>query len=125
MMNTTEVILLSHGSRREEANKDVLALARLMQEYREEQKVDVSAAFLQFAEPSLPEAIKKAVHVGKELILVAPLFLTSGVHITEDIPEAVEEAERLYPGVKIKQCSPLGCDRRLVPIIWDRVEGLI
>jgi sirohydrochlorin ferrochelatase len=116
------VILLFHGSRLKEANEDVLKLAELLQDHHNHSEIYTGTAFLQFGRPSLEDAIKKTVSNGCLEIVIAPLFLTSGIHITEDIPEIISRAEKLYPEVKFKQCRPLGCDPRLIPIIWERVE---
>lgn len=119
-MNKVEVIVLAHGSRRKEANHDVNRLADIMQNSSEGRNAKVTAAFLQFAEPGLKQAIEDAVKREKEHILVVPLFLTEGVHINEDIPREIEEASCLYPGVKIEQRPPLGCDEKLAAIMWER-----
>jgi len=114
--------LLSHGSRLKEANDDVLKLAELLQAHHSHKDIYTCAAFLQFGSPSLEEAIREAVSNDCLEILIAPFFLTSGIHITEDIPEIISRAEKQYPEVKFRQCRPLGGDPRLVPIIWERVE---
>lgn len=119
-MPATAVILLAHGSRLQEANDDVAGLAALLQEHAGTEKARVYHAFLQFGKPSLEEIIESCAQNGFKEILVLPLFLTSGVHITEDIPALMAEAKERYPQVAIKQCRLLGCDSRLVPYLWER-----
>jgi sirohydrochlorin ferrochelatase len=117
------VIVLSHGSRIAEANDDVLKLSALMQENTHQgDEIKVSTAFLQFGKPSLEESIKNLVERGYEEVLLAPLFLTPGVHITQDIPEIISGAQDLFHGVQFKLCRHLGCDHRLIPILWDRIN---
>lgn len=121
-MSKTEIILLSHGSRLEKANEDILKLSRLLQDSKQDNDMHVTAAFLQFASPSLTEAIHDAVQRGSTQVLVTPLFLTTGVHITEDIPQIIQSVSSLYQEVSIKQCNPLGSDEKLLPIIWERIQ---
>ncbi len=121
-MSKIEVILLAHGSRLQQANDDVLQLAEQLQQNRPKEDITTRSAFLQFGKPSLQESIDAAVHNGCQEVLIAPLFLTPGVHINEDIPEILKEAEEKYPEIRFTQCRLLGCDNRLVPILWERIQ---
>lgn len=121
-MPKTEVILLAHGSRLQEANDEVLKLAQHLKQSKPKEDISTSSAFLQFGKPSLEETIDAAVENGCQEVLIVPLFLTPGVHINEDIPEIVSGAQEKYPEIEFKQCQLLGCDPRLVPILWERVN---
>ena len=114
------VILLAHGSRLQEANEEVLQLAALM-EKNEGTGLYCSVAFLQGGNPTLQEAVTKTVAADCTSIFIVPFFLTSGVHIREDIPEMLEQARQLNPGTTLVLCRPLGCDPRLASILWERV----
>lgn len=120
-MKKTAVITLAHGSRLEEANREVIKLAETLMEKAAE-GLRIFPAFLQFGKPSLEDSLEKAVVEGYPEVIVAPLFLTSGVHITRDIPEILSKMQERYPQVRLQQCHHLGCDSRLVPLIWERVE---
>lgn len=85
------VILLAHGSRLAGANGEVRKLAALL---GDEKGTDFyrGVAFLQGGSPSLEEAVGKAAAGGCTSIFIVPFFLTSGVHVTEDLPEMLERA---------------------------------
>ena len=121
-MSKVEIILLAHGSRLQQANDEVLQLAELLQQSKPNDEITTRSAFLQFGKPSLQESIDDAAKNGCLEVLIAPLFLTSGVHINEDIPEIIKEAREKYPDIHFKQCRLLGCDSRLAPILWERIN---
>lgn len=124
-MSKLGIILLSHGSRLKEANEDVLKLAGLLKAYHNRQDIHTGSAFLQFGRPSLEEAIREMVSRRCSEIVIAPFFLTSGVHITEDIPQIISREMKNYAMIKFHLCRPVGCDPRLVPIIWERIAEKI
>lgn len=112
--------MLAHGSRLQEANGEVLQLAALL-EKNEGAGYYCGVAFLQGGSPTLQEAVKDAVAEGCTYIFTVPFFLTSGVHIRDDIPEMLERVRRDNSELTLVLCRPLGCDPRLAPILWERV----
>lgn len=119
-MTKRGVILLAHGSRLQEANEEVFQLAALL-ETNEGAGFYCGVAFLQGGSPTLQEAVTSAVTEGCTFIFTVPFFLTSGVHIRDDIPEMLEQVRQDNPELTLVLCRPLGCDPRLAPILWERV----
>ncbi len=120
------VIILAHGSRRTEANEEVTVLVDAFR--RQTAAADnnfgiIASAFLQFGKPSLRDAVLDIVNRGCEEVIILPLFLTTGVHITTDIPRIIAELEGKYPDVVFRQCRQMGCDEKLIPILMDRLAG--
>ncbi|MEW5920892.1 MAG: CbiX/SirB N-terminal domain-containing protein [Bacillota bacterium] len=115
------VIILAHGSRLAEANGEVLKLAGLLAE-KEGVGVFCGVAFLQGGSPALYEALDQAAAAGCTTIYIVPFFLTSGVHIREDLPLMLKHAGQAHPGLELVQCRPLGCDPRLTSLLWERVR---
>ena len=58
------LLLVAHGSRREESNLEVEALSKKMIKYNENDFDEIMPAFLEFASTSIPEAIKKCSEIG-------------------------------------------------------------
>ena len=75
------------------------------------------------AKLSLPDAVDSFVSEGIEEIFAVPA-LFPGIHLKEDIPEALEELKLKY-GEKVNfHLTPaLGADPRLAEIIMDRVRS--
>lgn len=119
-MNNEAIIVLGHGSRREEANDLVRNICGMLQE-KDPQKKYVTA-FLEFADPNLPEAVENLVDEGKDDIVVAPFFLLMGNHMHRDIPGKLLRLKTTYPNVRFSFAKHLGADSRIADIIMDRVK---
>jgi sirohydrochlorin ferrochelatase len=116
------ILLVDHGSRRQEANAVLEELASRLQE-RVPERI-VRYAHLSAAPPSVPEAMESCIAAGAQEVVVHPYFLAPGSHSTHDIPRLVEEAAARHPGVRFRVTPPLGVDARLVDLILERVEQL-
>lgn len=108
-------VVVVHGSYSEIYHQEFLILSR-----RIAAAVDhpVLAAYLECTDTPLPEAIAAFVgdhHIqGKPLELqIFPLFLSPGMHVREDIPEAIAALERKFPEIQIKQLDYLGKNKNL------------
>ena len=93
------LLLVAHGSRREESNLEVEALSKKMIKYNANDFDEIMPAFLEFASPSIPEAIKKCSEIGASNVTVLPYFLSAGVHINRDIPGEVKDASEGFPNL--------------------------
>ena len=101
------LILVAHGSRREASNDEVRELAGRLS--RQPGNYDlVRPAFLELAEPSIPDAIQAAVDNGATRVVILPYFLSAGRHVVKDIPAEVEKAREVLPGVDIHILPYLG-----------------
>ena len=102
------LLLVAHGSRREESNLEVDSLSKKMLKFNSNQFDKVMPAFLEFANPSIHEAIKKCSEMGANRVTVLPYFLSAGVHINRDIPEEVNKASQNFPNLEINITSYFG-----------------
>src|SRR6266498_2742664 len=95
------ILLLGHGSPKKDANNLERVGSMLHGMLHAGCTEDcVKIAYLQFAEPSIMDTIKEAVKQGAKKIILHPFFLSSGMHVTKDIPGMIDEARKLYPEVK-------------------------
>ena len=102
------LILVAHGSRREESNLEVSSLSKKMLKFNSNQFDKVIPAFLEFASPSIQEAIEKCSEMGAQRVTVLPYFLSAGVHINRDIPEEVNKASQNFPNLEVNVTSYFG-----------------
>ncbi len=123
MLNTTDrILLIGHGSPKKEANNIEVIGKLLHQAVHQQCSGDcVKIAYLQFAEPDLMTVFKECIGEGAKKIIVHPFFLSSGMHVTKDIPEMIEEAKGLYPEVEFLYSEPLGVHNKLVDVVLERV----
>lgn len=114
------LVIVDHGSRREESNAQVVALTNAITCARP--KLIVEPAHMELAEPSLSDAFANCVARGAELVVVHPYFLAPGSHWDRDIPALAAQAAERHPGVRYLVTAPLGPHPLLMQIVFDRVE---
>ena len=120
--NATTIILFAHGSSVAEANASV---ARLAAEVAQETQYPVMCAFLELAQPDLASAVADAVRQGARKVVVAPYFLTLGLHAGRDLPVLIDEQRRRFPGVEITAARSLEGSPGLAQLILDRVREIL
>ena len=107
-------ILIAHGSRRTEAATEHGALCEAVSAAA---GTEVRPAYLELAEPLIPEAIDAAVANGATAVRLLPYFLHPGNHVREDLPRIVESARLAHPGVTVELRPHVGGDPRLVELL--------
>ncbi len=115
------IVVAAHGSRAEPANiahREVVdALAAALGRA-------VSPAFLELAEPSIPDAIDVAAH-GARTVLVVPYFLHPGRHLTDDLPAIVRDATTRHPDREIRLLPSFGADPALLDVLAGQVTAAL
>jgi len=114
------VLLVGHGSRREKSNEQVRDLAV---DLEGRLGVPVVPAFLELAEPSIPEAIA-GVAPSVSQVTVVQLSLFAASHVKNDVPLAVQQARAEYDGLAIHNGSHLGVHPALVDLLDDRAAAV-
>jgi uroporphyrin-III C-methyltransferase len=114
------VLVVGHGSRREEANADVREAARRIAE-RGGFRV-VEAAFLEIARPDINEGFARLVGRGARHVVVHPYFLSPGRHTRGDIPVEVRAAAGRHPGVTYQITEPLAAHRLVIDASVERIR---
>jgi sirohydrochlorin ferrochelatase len=113
------VILVDHGSTRDEANALLEDVAQLFRGTTHARIVEI--AHMELSEPTIAQAFARCVVQGARRIVVHPYFLGPGRHSTTDIPRLVAEAAAAHPGVAYSVTAPLGLDPRMTGVILDRI----
>jgi sirohydrochlorin ferrochelatase len=113
------VILVDHGSRRDESNQMLLEVVDAYRQHANWQIVE--PAHMELAEPSIATAFSRCVEQGANLVVVFPYFLAPGKHWHEDIPRLAAEAAAAHPGVHHVVTEPLGLHELMLKIIDDRI----
>jgi sirohydrochlorin ferrochelatase len=103
------LLLVAHGSRKESSNDAVEQLVSKLREKLVGSGFDeITHAFLELTEPSVPAGIKTLVDVGSTEIVVMPYFLAPGTHVVDDLPELVDDARKTHPLVSFVVTPHLG-----------------
>lgn len=111
------LLLVAHGSRRQESNDEVILLVDKLRKKCFAQYNIVHAAFLELAEVLIPDGIKKCIDEGASSVVVLPYFLNSGRHVTEDIPNIVNDTIKYYPDVDIRIAPHLGASDLMMELL--------
>jgi sirohydrochlorin ferrochelatase len=113
------LLLVDHGSRRQESNEILLQIATLM---RDRFGFDiVHAAHMELGEPTVQQGFDACVADGAEEVIVHPYFLGPGRHVIKDIPDLVKEAADRHPGVTFRITEPLGVHPKIAEVICERI----
>jgi precorrin-8X/cobalt-precorrin-8 methylmutase len=118
------ILLAGHGSPKKDANSlDHIAklLHGMIHPKCDENCVRV--AYLQFAKPDIADALTSCVEDGAKKVIIHPYFLSSGMHVTSDIPGIIKEAQSRYPGVEFIYTEPLGIHTKMAQIVLDRISS--
>lgn len=114
------VILVDHGSRREESNR---LLLDVVQQFAAASGYEiVEPAHMELAEPSIAAAFARCVERGATTIVVFPYFLLPGRHWYEDIPRLAAEAAAAHPGARYLVTAPFGLHPLMSAVIQDRIN---
>jgi len=111
------LLLIAHGSRRQASNDEVRDLTQALKQQTDDQFQIVECAFLELAEPSIPDGVSACVEKGAESVTVIPYFLSAGRHVVTDIPEELQKAQDKLPQVKIKTAPYLGSAQGISEIL--------
>jgi len=113
------ILLIDHGSRRDEANEMMNCMANLVQAMAGPEVV-VRFAHMELAEPSISAGVRSCVDAGATELIVFPYMLSPGKHSTGDIPRMVAEAAEPYGSVSVRVTSAFGVHEKLGEIILGR-----
>jgi len=117
------VVLVDHGSRREESNRLLLEVANAYREWSD--WAIVEPAHMELAEPSIATAFQRCVEQGAELVIVFPYFLGPGRHWKTDIPRLAAEEAEACGGVLHLVTAPLGLHALLLRVIDQRIAECV
>lgn len=117
----TALLLIAHGSREAEANDD---LRHVVAELRHRGEYDVvEAAFLELATPTPDEGVACCVTQGAARVVLAPYFLSAGVHVRRDLAHLRDRLAQRHPRVVFHLAEPLGRHPLLIDVVAERARA--
>lgn len=111
------LLLIAHGSRRQASNDEVRNLTKVLEQNAGDEFSIVECAFLELAEPSIPDGISACVLKGAGSVIILPYFLSAGRHVVTDIPEEIKKAKSQHPQLSIKTAPYLGSAQGISDIL--------
>ncbi len=116
----TAVLLIAHGSRRSEANDDLVRLAEIIR--AKGLYPIVETAYLEVTAPDIPAGGEKCVQGGATSVKLLPYFLSAGAHVVEDLERHRRELAERFPQVTFELCPPLGLHPLMIEIVLERLR---
>lgn len=118
----TGIVIVAHGSKLREANDTIHEVVEMIKKKGWD---IVDPAYLQFGRPDLSQSIKNVVQRGCRRVVIVPLFLFMGNHVSIDIPKMIEKEAEKYDGINFVYARNLGADPRIGEIVLDRIKEAI
>lgn len=115
------LIVVAHGSRRSASNDEVRELVAQLEHHDHSFDI-VLAAFLELAEPLIPDGIRHSIEQGATNVVVMPYFLSAGRHVVEDIPADVDIVKKEYPDIPIRIAPYIGSADQMGILLLQQVE---
>ncbi len=112
------LLLLDHGSIRQEANLLLEQLAALIQSLRP--GLPVHFAHMELAEPTIAQGFEKCIQSGATEIIVHPYMLAPGRHVSSDIPRLIAQITKNHLDVKVHITEPLGLHEKIAQVVLER-----
>lgn len=125
MPEKTAIVIVDHGSRRDESNKLLEEVARLFGERFRQTYEIVEPAHMELCEPSIATAYATCVRRGATRVVVVPFFLGPGKHWTGDIPALTAAAATEHPGTRYHVAMPLGVDDLMLDLLKKRADACV
>lgn len=116
------LIVLAHGSRNSAAVKEMEGLSRSL---KKSQKLDydhIATAFLELAEPSMNTVVEHLVAQEVKYFVVMPYFLSSGNHVSRDIPLLIAELMERHAHCEFDLISYFGSNDNTVEWVANHVK---
>lgn len=117
------IIVVDHGSKRQESNSLLMDVVRMFRESSVYQIVE--PAHMELAEPTIQAAFDRCVEQGADLVVVHPYFLAPGKHWKEDIPRLARDASLKHPAVRHMVTEPLGLHPLMARIMQQRIDDCL
>jgi sirohydrochlorin cobaltochelatase len=112
------LLIAAHGSRDEAGVEEFRALADAWQAIRPDRLQ--AEGFLEFARPTIGQAIDDLAARGASRVVVVPAMLMAAGHVKNDVPSEVQEARLRHPGVQFHMARALDIHPALLELCHVR-----
>ena len=122
-MTHTAVLLCGHGSRDPEAVAEFEEAAAGLR--AQLGGTDFAAGYLEFARPTIGEALSALAARGADRILAVPAMLFAASHVKNDLPWEMNSFMAANPGVDVRLGRDLAIDPKLLAAAADRIASVV
>lgn len=122
MTNDTTLLLIGHGSRGREGNKETINFAAQWRERNPGWRIEV--CFIEHADVLLDEGLDRAAR-GARRVVAIPFILNAAGHVKMELPHALEEARARHPEVEFVVTRHLGMGREIFAVLQGQLDRLM
>lgn len=108
------ILLIGHGSRNAEGNREIEAFAALWRKRQPQWRIEV--CFIEFADVLLDGGLDRAA-LNASRVIVVPLILNAAGHVKMEAPEHIAQARLRHPDTEFLYVPNLGADDRILQIL--------
>lgn len=105
-MPNTALILFAHGARDPEWASPMRRVCAALQAQASELRVEL--AFLEFMSPTLRDCAQALLAENYRRLIVLPMFIAQGGHLTHDLPQLINELREQNPQVCFEVARAVG-----------------
>ncbi|MDP9107869.1 MAG: sirohydrochlorin chelatase, partial [Pseudomonadota bacterium] len=117
--NDYAVVIAGHGSRDTDGVREFEALVDLVQQ-RAPQRA-VRHGYLEFASPTIEEALQASIAAGARRIVMVPSVLLAARHAKNDMPSEIQAMAQRHPEVEFHFGAPLSLAPLLLELAQERI----
>ena len=121
-MTDAVILLVGHGSRNRDGNKETLSFAAQWRERHPDWRIET--CFIEHAEVLLDEGLDRAAR-GAKKVLVIPFILNAAGHVKMELPAALEAARQRHPQVEFVAARHLGMGREIFAVLQGQLDRLM
>lgn len=118
----TTYLLVGHGSRNLDGNRETLHFAELWRSRHPDWRIDV--CFIEHAEILLDAGLERAAQNTRRVVVI-PFILNAAGHVKMELPAALARARAAHPEVDFCVTRHLGMGREILTILQNRLDGLM
>ena len=124
-MSETAVLLCGHGSRDPDAVGEFAEAATALRARLASLAPggDFAAGYLEFARPTIGEALAALAARGARHIVAIPGMLFAASHVKNDLPWEMNSFMAAHPGVDVRLARDLGIDDKLLGAAAERIAA--
>lgn len=122
MHNDTTLLLVGHGSRNRNGNKEILHFAAQWRERHPDWRIEV--CFIEHAEVLLDDGLDRAAKNSRQVVVI-PFILNAAGHVKMELPAALEAARLRHPGIDFAVTRHLGMGREIFAVLQGQLDRLM
>nr|WP_294863839.1 precorrin-8X methylmutase [uncultured Pseudogulbenkiania sp.] len=113
------IVLAGHGSRDPDGINEFMALVELLRERAGGRTVE--HGFLEFATPTIDEAVASVIEAGAKKVVMVPGVLLAATHAKNDMPSELLALQRAHPDTEFHFGAAMDLHPKLLQLCRERI----